>query len=98
VVLFEMLTGRRLFEGETASETMAAVMKDEIRWDLPAAHAAGGPQLLERCLTRDPRARLQSIGESARSSRASRRHARGRAGGGCCRAIGSRIGSRSPRC
>ena len=37
VVLFEMLTGRQLFQGETASETLAAVMKDEVQWDrLPA--------------------------------------------------------------
>ena len=65
VVLFEMLAGRQLFEGETASETMAAVMKDEVRWNLlPAATPPAVRMLLGRCLTRDPRARLQSIGEA----------------------------------
>src|SRR3970282_2278407 len=59
VVLFEMLTGQRLFEGETASETLASVMKDEVRWErLPAGVPARIRRLLERCLTRDPRQRL----------------------------------------
>ncbi len=65
VVLFEMLTGQRLFEGETASETLASVMKDEVRWSrLPASVPPRIRRLLERCLTRDPRRRLQSIGEA----------------------------------
>jgi serine/threonine-protein kinase len=65
VVLFEMLTGERLFDGETVSETLASVMKDEVRWDrLPAGLPPRTRRLLERCLTRDPRQRLQSIGEA----------------------------------
>jgi Tol biopolymer transport system component len=65
VVLFEMLTGRQTFEGETASETLAAVMKDEIPWSrLPAATPPRMRRLLERCLMRDPRQRLQAIGEA----------------------------------
>jgi len=65
VVLFEMVTGRRLFEGETVSETIAAVLRQEIDWgllpdDAPAALRA----LLERCLDRDPRTRLRDIGEA----------------------------------
>ncbi len=65
VVLFEMLTGRRLFEGETASETLAAVIKDDVPWSrVPAALPSSMRRLLERCLTRDPKLRLQSIGEA----------------------------------
>jgi len=41
VVLFEMLTGRRLFEGDTVSDTLAAVLRQEIDWRaLPAASPA----------------------------------------------------------
>jgi serine/threonine-protein kinase len=65
VVLFEMLTGERLFQGETASETLAAVMKDDVPWGrLPASVPTSVRRLLERCLTRDARQRLQSIGEA----------------------------------
>jgi serine/threonine-protein kinase len=65
VVLFEMLSGRRPFEGETASETMAAVMKDPVPWEhLPGGTPPAVRRLLERCLTRDPRQRLQAIGEA----------------------------------
>jgi Tol biopolymer transport system component len=65
VVLFEMLTGRRLFEGETVSETIAGVMKDEVPWSaLPAGVPRRLRTLLERCLTRDVRQRLQSMGEA----------------------------------
>jgi Tol biopolymer transport system component len=64
VVLFEMLAGKRLFDGETASETIAAVIKDNVPWDsLPGGTPSSVRRLLERCLTRDPKLRLQSIGE-----------------------------------
>src|SRR5688572_1325289 len=65
VVLWEMLTGRRLFEGETTSHVLASVLKDTP--DL-AALPAGTPErvvaLLRRCLRRKPRERLQSIGDA----------------------------------
>ncbi len=65
VVLFEMLTGRRLFEGETVSDTLAAVLREPIEWTaLPAATPPAVRSLLERCLERDPKQRLQAIGES----------------------------------
>jgi serine/threonine protein kinase/Tol biopolymer transport system component len=65
VVLFEMLTGERLFDGETASETIAAVIKDDVPWTaLPSGTPSPLRRLLERCLTRDPKLRLQSIGEA----------------------------------
>ena len=65
VVLFEMLTGRRLFEGETVSDTLAAVLKTTPDWTrLPPETPASVSRLLERCLERDPRRRLQAIGEA----------------------------------
>ncbi len=65
VVLFEMLTGRHLFEGETASETLAAVIRQEVDWSLlPAGTPPTLRALLERCLERDPKARLRDIGEA----------------------------------
>jgi hypothetical protein len=65
VVLFEMLTGERLFAGETVSDTLASVLKEEVPWTrLPAGTPRGLVQLLRRCLTRDPRHRLRDIGEA----------------------------------
>ena len=65
VILFELLCGRQLFEGETVSETMAEVMKGDIEWDrLPSDTPRWLMRLLERCLDRDPNTRLQSIGEA----------------------------------
>ncbi len=65
VVLFEMLTGARLFRGETISETLASVIKDEPRYDLlPAGTPRLVRRLLERCLTRNPKQRLRDIGEA----------------------------------
>src|SRR5512135_229408 len=65
VVLWEMLTGRRLFEGETVTDVLASVVKEPIRWEaLPAATPASLRHLLRRCLDRDPRTRLRDIGEA----------------------------------
>ncbi len=64
-VLYEMLTGRRAFAGETISETMAAVMRDEPDWSaLPSGLSSRWRHLLERCVVKDPRRRLQAIGEA----------------------------------
>jgi hypothetical protein len=64
VVLYEMLTGRRLFEGETVTDVLAAVVRQDIGWEaLPAATPASVRRLLHRCLDRDPRLRLRDIGE-----------------------------------
>ena len=65
VVLWEMLTGARLFAGETLSETLAAVLRDPV--PPPEAPVRIHPRLgklLERCLERDPRRRLRDIGEA----------------------------------
>ena len=65
VVLFEMLTGRALFRGETAGEIIAAVIKDDITLDrLPSDVPPAIRSLLARCLERDPKQRLRDIGEA----------------------------------
>ncbi len=65
VVLWEMLTGKRLFEGETVSHMLASVLKDEPTWDaLPDDLPPRVRELLERCLRKKPRHRLQAIGDA----------------------------------
>jgi Tol biopolymer transport system component len=64
-LLFEMLAGRKLFEGETVTDVLAAVVRQEIDWNvLPAATPPRIRRLLRRCLERDPRLRLRDIGEA----------------------------------
>jgi Tol biopolymer transport system component len=64
VVLFEMLTGRQAFTGETASEVMASVMKEEPDWSLvPATLPSSIRRLLRRCLEKDPKKRLSSMSD-----------------------------------
>ena len=60
VVLYELLTGQRLFKGEDLTETLASVVKDQP--DLSAAPARVR-RLLDACLQKDPKKRLQSIGD-----------------------------------
>ena len=63
VVLWEMITGARLFDGETVSHTLAHVLTAPIDFSkvkAPPPIAA----LLQRCLDRDPRKRLRDIGEA----------------------------------
>ncbi len=65
VVLFEMLTGRRLFDGDTVSDTLAAVLRAPIETaGLPGDATRRVRHLLERCLVRDPTMRLRDIGEA----------------------------------
>jgi len=65
VVLYEMLSGRRLFDGETPSEVLAAViLKDPDMSALPASTPAHVRHLLARCLEKDPKQRLRDIGEA----------------------------------
>jgi serine/threonine protein kinase len=64
-VLYEMLTGRRAFEGEDASETMAFVITKEPDWNaLPAWTPASIQKLLRRCLQRTRSKRLADIGDA----------------------------------
>ena len=62
VVLFEMLTGRRLFEGDDVTEVLASVLKDSPSHDaLPAATPHPVRRLLRRCLEKDRAKRLDSM-------------------------------------
>ena len=64
-VLYEMLTGRRLFRGETVSDLVAAVLRDDIDFNaLPETTPEPVARLLKRCLDRDVKQRLQAIGEA----------------------------------
>jgi serine/threonine protein kinase len=64
VILFEMLTGKQLFAGQTISDTLAAVLRADIDWNiLPGDTPAIIRTLLRRCLTKDRKQRLQAIGE-----------------------------------
>jgi serine/threonine protein kinase/Tol biopolymer transport system component len=63
-VIFEMLVGRPLFEGDTTSEVLASVLRDEPRWDaLPADTPAALRRVLARCVERDPKRRLHDIAD-----------------------------------
>jgi serine/threonine protein kinase/Tol biopolymer transport system component len=65
VVLFELVTGRRLFEGETIAHTLADVLRGEIDLaTLPGDTPEPLRDLLRRCLDRDAKRRLRDIGEA----------------------------------
>ena len=65
VVLYEMLVGRRLFEGETVSHVLASVLKTEPDWTvLPSDTPALLRRLLRRCLSKDRKERLQHAGDA----------------------------------
>lgn len=64
-VLYEMLTGKSTFGGDTISEVMASVLRDRPKEDaLPADTPTAVRQLLKRCLDRDRNTRLRDIGEA----------------------------------
>jgi serine/threonine-protein kinase len=64
VVLMEMLTGRRVFAGETISHVLAAVLATEPDWSrLPESTPPRISLLLRRCLSKDPRRRLHDIAD-----------------------------------
>src|SRR5882762_2160424 len=60
VVLYELVSGKRLFEGEDVGEILAKVIRDEP--DLSDVPAQLTP-LLKRCLEKDPKKRLRDIGD-----------------------------------
>ncbi len=60
VVLYELLTGRRTFHGENVTETLASIMKDQVDLSVVPFEVR---RLLEACLEKDPKKRLQSIGD-----------------------------------
>ena len=64
-VLFEMLTGKPTFEGETTLDVLAAVIHAEPDWTaLPAATPPRICKLVRRCLNKNSKQRLQAIGDA----------------------------------
>ena len=65
VLLYEMLTGRMLFDAPTISDSLAAVLRAELDWSaLPAELPSNVRAMLRRCLERDPKKRLRDIGDA----------------------------------
>jgi Tol biopolymer transport system component len=65
VVLFEMLSGRQMYVGETATDIMAAVVRAEPDWSmLPENLPPRVRELLARCLVKDDKRRLRDIGDA----------------------------------
>jgi len=64
-VVYEMLTGRRAFNGETMTDVLVAVVTGEPDWSLlPSVTPPAVRRLLRRCLQRDPRKRLRNLGDA----------------------------------
>ncbi len=64
-VLYEMLTGKRAFEGDEVSDTLAAILRAEPDWTaLPPSTPATIRRLLRRCLDKNPRERLHDISDA----------------------------------
>jgi eukaryotic-like serine/threonine-protein kinase len=62
---YEMLSGRRAFKGDDVSDTLAAVLRQDVDWSaLPARTPAPVRRLIARCLERDVKRRLRDIGEA----------------------------------
>ena len=65
VVLYEMLSGKRLFDGETVSDVLAAVLTREPSWAaLPPTTPGSARRLLRQCLERNPKNRLHAIADA----------------------------------
>lgn len=64
-VLYEMMAGRRAFEGQTASDRLAAVLSRDPEWEaLPEEIPTKIKALVRRCLQKDPKHRLRDIGDA----------------------------------
>jgi Tol biopolymer transport system component len=64
-VLYEMLSGRRAFAGDTISDTIAAILQREADWSaLPLETPPGVLRLMKRCLERDAQRRLRDLGDA----------------------------------
>ncbi len=65
-IMYEMLTGKVPFEGETATDTVARILEREPDWQvLPPETPPNIRTLVRRCLEKDPRRRLRDIGDAA---------------------------------
>ena len=65
-VLYEMLTGKRAFPGETMADIFASIIKAEPDWSLLPPNIPGSAhQLLRRCLQKDRTRRMRNIGDAA---------------------------------
>jgi serine/threonine protein kinase len=65
VVLYEMLSGKAAFAGDSVTDILAAVVKLEPDWSaLPASTPLALVKLVRRCITKDRKQRLQAIGEA----------------------------------
>jgi serine/threonine protein kinase/WD40 repeat protein len=66
-LLYELLTGKRAFQGETVPDTIAAVLEREPDWTrLPAATPTRIKDLLRQCLEKDAQRRVQNIADARR--------------------------------
>ncbi len=64
-ILYECLTGRRAFDGETDTDCLASIIEGEPDWEiLPAATPSKIKDLLHRCLHKDPGGRQHDIGDA----------------------------------
>jgi eukaryotic-like serine/threonine-protein kinase len=64
-VVYEMLTGRKAFEGETVSDTLAAVLMRDPDWSaLPSTTPASVRRVLRRCLDRNPKTRFHDVADA----------------------------------
>jgi Tol biopolymer transport system component/tRNA A-37 threonylcarbamoyl transferase component Bud32 len=64
-VLYECLTGKQAFHGETVSDTLASILKSEPDWSaLPAETPGRVRSLLRRCLEKDPKRRLHDVADA----------------------------------
>ncbi len=64
-VLFEMVSGRRAFEGDGVADTLARILEREPDWTaIPANTPVSIRALLQRCLRKDPQKRLRDIADA----------------------------------
>src|SRR5687767_4404529 len=64
VVLYEVLTGKRAFAGESVTEVAGAVIHTEPDWNaLPAATSGALRMIVRRCLQKDPKQRFRDMGD-----------------------------------
>jgi Tol biopolymer transport system component len=65
-VLYEMLTGRPAFDGDTVTDVLGSIVKSEPDWErLPSDTPPAAQRLLRRCLQKDPGKRLRDVGDAA---------------------------------